>query len=93
MVDIKLISLRPILSSIIVIIGEKHIEVNVIIGLKKYPSFISTEGDCLYFKYDIKYPLIPAQEYKLPHIIFIITEDIIDKIPFVFLDNLNINTI
>ena len=29
---------------------EKHIEVKVMIELKKYPSFISTEGESLYFK-------------------------------------------
>jgi len=86
-VDNKLINFNPIFSSNIVIKGEKHMEVKVIIGEKKYPSFISTEGESLYFKYDIKYPFIPDQEYKLPHIIFIITEAIIDNIPFVFLDN------
>ena len=61
-VDIKLINFKPIFASNKVIKGEKHIEVNVIIGLKKQPSFISIAGEPLYFKYDIKYPLIPAHE-------------------------------
>ena len=86
-VDNKLIIFNPTFSSNIVIKGEKHIEVNVMMELKKYPSLISTEGESLYFKYEIKYPLIPAQEYKLPHIIFIITDAIIESIPFVFLDH------
>ena len=49
-VDNKHINFNPILASNIVIKGEKHIEVKVIIELKKYPSFISTEGESLYFK-------------------------------------------
>jgi hypothetical protein len=52
-VEIKEIYLAPIFSSIIATKGEKHIDVNVIMGIKKYPSFISTLGESVFLRYDI----------------------------------------
>jgi hypothetical protein len=52
-IDIKEIYFMPIFSFIMETKGEQHNEVNIIKGIKKYPSFISTEGESEYFKYDI----------------------------------------
>jgi hypothetical protein len=52
-VEIKETYLTPIFSSIIATKGEKHIEVNVIIGIKKYPSFISTLGESVFLRYEM----------------------------------------
>jgi hypothetical protein len=49
-VEIKEILFILIFSLIIVIKGEKHIVVNVIKGIKKYPSLISTVGESAYLR-------------------------------------------